>query len=446
MTRSVARSGRAPSEAPRAARRGPRRTPPIAIVVTALVLAGCGRDAAPPVGAASPPAQASGNASSAGAAPGAPTGAPSAGASSASASSTGAPPTAARPALVVTTVRPAKAEIADTLSANGSIAAWQEASVGAEVAGLRIAEVRVDVGDAVRRGQVLATFASDTVRADLAGAQAALAEANATVGEARAALAEAQGNADRARAVESSGALSAQQITQYLTAAQTAQARLQSAQARAQSAQAQVQAQQLRLRMTQVLAPDDGVISARAATVGAVVPGGQELFRLVRGNRLEWRAEVTATELARLEPRQPVRVMPASGGELRGTVRTIGPVVDAQTRNALVYVDLPAGAAAKAGMFARGEFELGTSPALVVPQQSVVVRDGFAYVFALQGERVAQRKVRIGRRVGDRVELLEGVPADATIVARGAGFLNDGDVVQVAPDDAPRAPVPGGSK
>ncbi len=434
MTRSVARSGRAPSAAPRAARRGPRRGLPIAVVAVVLALAGCGRDAAPSADARSAPAPAPGQGASAGTAQGA-------------AASTGAASPAARPALVVTTVRPAKAELTDTLSANGSIAAWQEASVGAEVAGLRIAEVRVDVGDAVRRGQVLAAFASDTVRADLAGAQAALAEANASIGEAKAALAEAQGNADRARAVESSGALSAQQITQYLTAAQTAQARLQSAQARAQSAQAQLQAQQLRLRMTQVLAPDDGVISARAATVGAVVPAGQELFRLVRGNRLEWRAEVTATELARLEPRQPVRVLPAAGGQIRGTVRTIGPVVDAQTRNALVYVDLPPGGPAKAGMFARGEFELGTSTALVVPQQSVVVRDGFAYVFALQGDRVAQRKVRIGRRVGDRVELLEGLPADATIVSRGAGFLNDGDLVQVAPDDPARAAAAaGGSK
>ena len=130
--------------------------------------------------------------------------------------------------------------------------------------------------------------------------------------------------------------------------------------------------------------------SQRANPV-AVVPAGQELFRLVRDNRLEWRAEVTATELARLRPKQSVRVFPASGGEVRGTVRTIGPVVDAQTRNALVYVDLPPGGPAKAGMFARGEFELGTSPALVVPQQSVVVRDGFAYVFALQGDRVAHR-------------------------------------------------------
>jgi RND family efflux transporter MFP subunit len=353
---------------------------------------------------------------------------------------------APRPALVVTTVRPSRNPITDTLAANGSIAAWQEALIGSEVNGLRIEQVLADVGQQVRRGQVLAQFSADTVRADLASAQAeqanaqaAQAEARAGLGEAQAAAAEAQANADRARAVESSGALSAQQIAQYLTAAQTAQARLQSAQARVQSAQArgqvaaaQIQSQQLRLKMTEVRAPDDGVISSRSATVGAVVPAGQELFRLVRKNRLEWRAEVTASELARVKPGQRVKVMPAAGSSVLGTVRMIGPVVDAQTRNALVYIDLPAGSAARPGMFARGEFQLGSSSALTVPQQSVVVRDGFSYVFRLNGDRVAQQKVRTGRQVGERIELLEGVKDDAVLVGAGAGFLNDGDLVQVA--------------
>ena len=372
-----------------------------------------------------------------------------------------APPAATaanRPALVVNTVRPQKGEIADTLSANGSINAWQEASIGAEVNGLRIAEVRVDVGAAVKRGQVLAVFATETVRADLANVEAALAEARAGLAESQAAAAEAQANADRAKAVEPSGALSAQQIAQYLTAAQTARARVQSAQARVQSAQAQVQSQQLRLKMTQVLAPDDGIISARLATVGAVVPAGQELFRLVRKGRLEWRAEVTATELAKVRTNQPVKVFPAAGGSINGTVRMVGPVVDAQTRNALVYVDLPAGSAARAGMFARGDFQLGSSSALTVPQQAVVVRDGFAYVYRVAGDRVSQQKVVLGRRIGDRIEVREGLAADAVLVAAGAGFLNDGDLVQVVPASAagvtpapaaptaPAAPVSGTGK
>jgi RND family efflux transporter MFP subunit len=392
---------------------GHRSTAWAALTAAALVLAACGaRDSAPAAG---------GTPATAAAAPAA--------ASPAAAPATGKP--APRPALVVTVVRPERAELADTLSANGSVAAWQEATVGAEVNGLRIAEVRAEVGDVVRRGQVLVVFAADTVRADVANAQAALAEARALVGEAQASAAEAQANADRARQIEASGALSAQQIAQYQTAAQTAQARLASAQARVQSAQAQLQSQELRLGMTQVHAPDNGVISARAATVGAVVPAGQELLRLVRGNRLEWRAEVTASELGRLKAKQAVRVLPASGGEIAGTVRTIGPVVDAQTRNAVVYVDLPAGSPAKAGMFARGEFRLGASRGLVVPQQAIVVRDGFSYVFKVEGGRAVQQKVRTGRRDGERIEVLEGLTPQAALVAHGAGFLNDGDVVQV---------------
>uniref|UniRef100_UPI0039C929DF efflux RND transporter periplasmic adaptor subunit n=1 Tax=Rhodoferax sp. UBA5149 TaxID=1947379 RepID=UPI0039C929DF len=103
--------------------------------------------------------------------------------------------------------------------------------------------------------------------------------------------------------------------------------------------------------------------------------------------------------------------------------------------------------AIKAGMFARGEFELGNSSALTVPQQSVVVRDGFNYVFRLNSDqRVSQIKLQIGRRVGDRVEVLGGISADAVVVASGAGFLNDGDLVKVVPapvseSNMPVAPV-----
>ncbi|MGC1175311.1 efflux RND transporter periplasmic adaptor subunit, partial [Polaromonas sp.] len=130
-------------------------------------------------------------------------------------------------------------------------------------------------------------------------------------------------------------------------------------------------------------------------------------------------------------------IRPASGGELRGRVRMIAPTVDPQTRSALVYVDLPASAGkdapAKAGMFARGEFNLGTSEALTVPQRAIVVRDGFNFVFQLGADnRVSQVKVQTGRLVGDRVEVVSGLTADARIVVDGAGFLNDGDLVRIA--------------
>ncbi|TWI64403.1 RND family efflux transporter MFP subunit [Pseudoduganella lurida] len=326
-----------------------------------------------------------------------------------------------RPALTVTTTRPQTASLPVRLTANGNVAAWQEASLGSESNGLRLTEVRVNVGDVVKKGQVLAVFSADTVNADVAQARAALAEAQANA-------AEAQANAKRARAVQASGALSEQQISQYLTAEQTANARI-------ESARATLSSQQLRLKYTQVVAPDAGVISARTATVGSVVGTGTELFRMIRQGRLEWRAEVTAADLKTIQVGSTAVVKAANGSALTGKVRMIAPTVDTQTRSALVYVDLPpdlrSNAPFKAGMYASGHFELGNSGALTLPQPAIVVRDGFPYVFRLNADsRVSQVKVQTGRRVGDRIEV-SGVPGETTVALNGAGFLNDGDLVKV---------------
>ena len=334
-----------------------------------------------------------------------------------------APANAARPALTVTTIVPQRSELPIALSANGNVAAWQEASIAGELNGLRLAEVLVNVGDVVQRGQLLARFATDSIQTDVAQARAGVAEATAQA-------AEASANADRVRTLQNTGTFSGQQMKQILTAEQTAKARV-------ESAVASLAAQTLRLQNTQVLSPDSGVISARNATVGAVPGNGMELFRLIRQGRLEWRAEVTSSELARLRPGTPVLVSAASGAQRTGRVRMVGPTVDPQTRVGLVYVDLPSpsgaqmGATFLPGMFAKGEFELGKSSGLTVPQQAVVVRDGFSYVFRLNpDQRVSQLKVQVGRRVGERLEVLQGLDAQAVLVASGAGFLNDGDLVK----------------
>ncbi|XQR91388.1 efflux RND transporter periplasmic adaptor subunit [Stutzerimonas urumqiensis] len=330
---------------------------------------------------------------------------------------------AAMPALTVavTTLQPTTLPI--RIPANGNIMPWQEASIGTEADGLRLDEVKVNVGDVVRRGQVLATFASDSVRAELAQRRAATAEAEA-------ALAEAQADAQRARQLQSTGALSAQQINQYLTAERTAEARL-------DAARATERAQQLRLAQTRVLAPDDGVISARSATLGAVLPVGQELFRLIREGRLEWRAEVAASDLARLQPGQVALVRLADGHQVQGRLRTIAPIVDTQTRNGLVYVDLPTDSPARAGMFAQGEFQLGVDRAMTLPQSAVLLRDGFSYVLRVGNDhKLAQTKVSVGRRVGERVEITDGIDAGSQVVMAGGEFLSDGDLVRVV-DETP---------
>ena len=339
---------------------------------------------------------------------------------------------AARPALTVTTTRPEIQNWPRVLAASGNVAAWQEAVIGAEISGYRITEVLVEVGDQVRKGQPLVHIDSRTVEAELAQARAAVKEAEATLAEARA-------DGDRARQSKGTAALSAQEANQYLTAEQTALARLAAAQAR-------VRTEELRLTQTLVAAPDDGVISGLTAALGSLAQPGQELLRLIRGGRLEWRAEVPAAEMSRLAIGGTASVIAPDGTRLAGRIRQVAPTVNPETLTGLVYVDLPVAATGKplrAGMFVQGELDLGGSTALTLPQSAVLLREGFAYVFRLEpGDTgtLAQTKVQVDRRAGDRIEITDGLDADSLVVASGVGFLADGDLVRVVDAPPPIAP------
>lgn len=331
-----------------------------------------------------------------------------------------------KPALTVTLVRPVRETIPVILNAQGSVSAWQEAVIGAEIDGLRLKEIKADVGDSVKRGQVLALFADDRINAEIAEAQALVAEAEANLMEARL-------NADRARNVAAKHILSTQLVMQYLTAEKSALARL-------NAAKAQLATKLVQKKHTRVVASDDGVISARNATLGAVADMGMELFRLIRQQRLEWRAEVTAAEIAQLHTGLKAQIQVPRFPPVEGRIRLLGPTVDVHSRNALVYVDLPNAyrQGIRPGMFADGQFFLGASTGLTVPENAVALRDGFAYVFQADGgsgdrARIRQTKVRLSRRVGDRLEIISDLTPDDEIVAGGVAFLADGDYVQVVP-------------
>ncbi|MRT37956.1 efflux RND transporter periplasmic adaptor subunit [Acinetobacter sp. RIT698] len=324
----------------------------------------------------------------------------------------------AKPALTVTVIQPELQNWKQNFTANGNIAAWQEVVIGSELSGQRITKVNVNVGDSVQRGQVLAEINSESIRAELATAKANYAEAKAV-------LADASINNQRIQQLKNTGAISQQEATKYLTSQSTAQARL-------DAAKAQIDSNQLRLTQTQVIAPDHGVISARTATVGSLAQTGQELFRLIRDNRLEWRAEVTSTDLYKLKKGMTAHITSPdpSRSAVSGSVRMIAPVIDPQTRYGLVYVDIPTTDAVRMGMFVKGEFDLGEKPALTVPQTAVLLRDGFSYVFIVNKDnRVTQQKVTLGRRLNDRVEIVD-LAANTQLVASGTGFLSDGDLIK----------------
>ena len=209
-----------------------------------------------------------------------------------------------------------------------------------------------------------------------------------------------------------------------------------------QAARAILQLQKTRQGFARITAPDDGVISSRTATVGAVPQAGTEMFRMVRQGRIEWRAEISGQDIARVHVGDAVTVRTSSGESVTGTVRSISPTLDAAKRVGIVYVDLPDAhdAGVRAGMYASGEITVGTAQGLMVPQSTVMARDGFNYVFVLQADnKVKQQLVETGVVSGGKVQIVKGIAAGAKLVLNGASFLSDGDLVRVV------APAPAAS-
>lgn len=357
----------------------PGRYPFISLCAT-LLLAGCGRGA---------PDQPGANA------PGAPTS-----------------------ALTITTTKVATRDLVRTVPATGSIFAWQEVVIGAEVGGYRVAEVLVDVGSRVTRGQPLVQLSTDMLQAELDSRRAALRSAEAAEVNAAAAL-------RRGESVGAAGALSEANMDQ-LKADHIA------AQARVATATADVTTAELRLRYGTVTAPDSGTITSRSVSVGQIAQAGTEMLRLLRQDRVEWRAEIPETQLARIRAGQAARISGVDGSVFEGRVRMVAPTVQTNNRTGLAYVDITAGIA-RPGMFARGEIVAGTGPGLLVPVASVVTQDGYSYVFVLRDDGTVQRRrVTQAGVFGEELEIADGLAAGETIAVKGAGFLKDGDTVTVA--------------
>lgn len=327
--------------------------------------------------------------------------------------------TAPRAALVITTATAQSETVPAVIQVSGAIAAWQEASVGSRSSGLPIVAVNADVGDTVRKGQVLARMDDSTTAAALARAEAALAQARAREDEARI-------NRDRALQLAERKLLSQQDVLQATTNAAATTAEVAQASALLRSAR-------LDHEHTRVIAPDDGIVIARSATLGAVAQPGTELFRLIRQGRLEWRAELTGEQLLQVRPGTVAIVRSSDGSTVSGKVRAVAPALDDARRTGIAYVDLEPSAAIRAAMYLQGDLQLAERTAVTVPAASVIVRDGRSYVAVVDKDRVRLVSVTAGRRTSDRTQIDSGLEAGSVVAVRGAGFLNDGDVVRIAP-------------
>lgn len=343
-----------------------------------------------------------------------------------SACSADPPPTVEAPSLTVDSAVAQTRTLALRVPAAGSVHAWEEMSLGVELSGQRVADVLVEVGDAVIAQQPLLRLDARSIAMEQRQAEAQLAQADAQ-------LKVAQANMKRAAELVQRGLMAVRDRDEAWAAEAAAKANR-------QSAQAQLENARLRIEFTTLRAPDAGLISWRGVQPGQIAMPGAELLRLIRHGRLEWRAELAERELVRVVPGAVAVLRGSDGAEVIGSVRQVAPALDAVNRTGLVYVDLPAPGALRAGMYAQGELRLGESAARTVPEQAVVERDGYRYVFVLTaGDVVAQRRIETGARQDGAVQILSGLEDGERIAVRGAAFLSDGDHVKVVATPMPVA-------
>jgi len=407
---------------------------------------------------------------------------------------------AVSPVVTVTTAAAKAQAVSDEMVVTGSVSAWDPLNVGPEVSGLRIETVRVEEGDTVAKGQVLATLNSsllkaqlDQVRARLASTEAALkksiqpnrpedilaleaavaqAEANVAQEEAMrqqaaANLANANLNAGRFRDLAKAGAVSdvdaenkqlavanyEEQVHNFEHKVRAAKFLVDQAKQRlvlahkggrvedvdiskALIAETRAQAAHLERQIEQTIirSPDHGVISKRDAHIGNITSSGTPLFSIIRLNKLELRAQVSDLDLHKFKVGQLVSITTREGDKsnVRGRVWLVSPQVDQSSRLGTVRIELPANVGLKPGMFVRGQVNLGQREAITVPVQSLVTRNGESIVFKLgQGNHAESKVVEIGASGENWVEIKSGLEPGDVVIARGARFLSDRDIVQV---------------
>jgi len=189
------------------------------------------------------------------------------------------------------------------------------------------------------------------------------------------------------------------------------------------------------LRDSTVTAPFDGMIRERMAGVGDYVAVGQPVVVLVRVNPLRLRLEVPEREAAGVREGQPVRLtVEGDPGTHEGRVARISPSIREESRTLLVEAEVPnPNSRLRPGSFAKAEIVTqADEPAVLVPTSSIVSFAGIEKVIGVADGKAVEKRVKTGRRAGDRVEILEGTAAGDVVVVE-PGNLVDGQPVTIVP-------------
>jgi RND family efflux transporter MFP subunit len=357
----------------------------------------------------------------------------------------------------VKTARVEEMPFGETVTANGTLAAYDQSTASAKVAG-RLSTISVDLGSVVRRGQLVAQVEMNDYKLRVEQAEAALAQARARVGlspdgkddavnpeqtgtvrQARAVLDEAKVSRDRAAKLVQQGVVPRSEFDTVDATYKVALSRYQDAIEEIRNRQALVAQRRSELSLarqqladTGVFAPLDGIVQQKRASVGEYLAAGAPVVDIVRMNPLRLQAEVPERAAGTVRFGQNVRVTVAGDVNVYlGQIKRLSPVITAQNRMLMVEADVQNDGRLRPGSFAKAEIVTNDAKmAVTVPNNSIVTFAGIEKVIIVQNGKALEKPVTTGRRNGDWTEIVAGLSVGDQVVV-DPGNLQSGMLVEV---------------
>ena len=357
----------------------------------------------------------------------------------------------------VKTARVEETPFGESVTANGTLAAYDQTTAGVKVAG-RLASISVDLGSVVRRGQMIAQIESNDYKLRVQQAEAALAQARArlglspdgkndavtpeqtgTVRQAVAVLAEARASRERAAKLVEQGVVARSEFDTVDAAYKVALSRYQDAIEEIRNRQALLAQRRSELALarqqladTGVYAPLDGIVQQKRASVGEFLAAGAPVVDIVRMNPLRLRAEVPERDASTVRFGQSVRVSVEGDGKIYlGQIKRLSPVIAQQNRMLMVEADVQNDGSLRPGSFAKAEIVTNDSKmAVTVPSNSIVTFAGIEKVIVVQNGKALEKPITTGRRNGDWTEIIAGVNVGDQVIIE-PGNLQSGMAVEV---------------
>lgn len=365
----------------------------------------------------------------------------------------------ARDVPAVTVARAATAPLVRTVTVNGTLAAEEEVMLSLKVTG-RLDDLRVDLGSRVARGEVIARLDPTDFELRVQQVEAALQQARARLGlpvdtEDDEVDIEQTSLVRQARAVLDEARLQRDRISTFVDRGITAKAELDTANANLQVAdgryadaldevrnrqavlaqrKSELALARQQLEDTVLRSPIDGIIRVRSASAGEFRAAGTPVVTVVRQDPLRLQLAVPERSAGDVRAGQLVRVTVEGEDDTHeGRVVRLSPSIEEGTRTLAIEASVPnADARLRPGSFARADIVVGEGRALMVPRSAVIVFAGVEKVMAVEEGTAHERRIRTGARVGDRVEILDGLTEGAMVITDG-GNIADGAAVTIAP-------------